>query len=59
MRTGEKKRHLIAVRLTDEEKEKLDYLVTTLDRSNAWIIRRLLSAATVEQIQVLSGGNKQ
>jgi predicted transcriptional regulator len=58
MKAGEKKRNLIAVRLTDAEKEKLDYLATTFDRSYPWIIRCLLSEATVERLQVLCGGNK-
>jgi predicted transcriptional regulator len=59
MKGGEKKRNLVAVRLTDAEKEKLDRLATTLDRSCPWIIRRLLSEATVERLQALCGGNER
>jgi predicted transcriptional regulator len=58
MSKGEKKRHMIAIRLTDAEKEKLDYLAATLDRDYPWIIRHLLSEATVERLQVPYGGNK-
>jgi predicted DNA-binding protein len=51
VRTGERKRHIIAVRLTDTEKEKLEYLAKTLDRSTAWIVNRLISQVTIDQLQ--------
>jgi predicted DNA-binding protein len=58
VRTGERKRHIIAVRLTDREKEKLEYLAKTLDRSNAWIVSRLISQVTIDQLQAPYEGNE-
>jgi predicted transcriptional regulator len=58
MKAGEKKRNVITVRLTDKEKEKLDYLATTLDRSNAWIVSRLISRATIDRLQEPYEGNE-
>ncbi|MDR0638565.1 MAG: hypothetical protein LBG27_06665 [Spirochaetaceae bacterium] len=55
MNKGEKKRHVVTVRLTDAKKAKLEKLAKTFDMSYSWIINRLISAATVEQIRGIDG----
>jgi hypothetical protein len=57
----EEKENVVCIRLTNRDKEKLDYLTETLDRSPSWIFNRLFSEATVEYLQVLcgSGGRRE
>jgi predicted transcriptional regulator len=50
-----KKRNIVTVRLTDTKKAKLDKLSKTFDMSYSWIINRLISVATVEQIREIDG----
>jgi predicted transcriptional regulator len=59
MKGGEKKRNVVSIRITDDEQAKLDNFAKTFDRPYAWIFRRLLSAATVEQIRDTFGGIKK
>ena len=57
MSKGEKKRNLVAVRLTDEELEHLKYLADKDDRTYSYVISHLISAEYNRLVQALDGGS--
>jgi predicted DNA-binding protein len=56
MKTSEKKRNLVAARLTDEELERLKYLADKDDRTYSYVISHLISAEYNRLVQERGGG---
>jgi predicted DNA-binding protein len=56
MSKGEKKRNLVAVRLTDKELDRLKYLADQDDRTYSYVISNLISAEYNRLVQGQDGG---
>jgi predicted DNA-binding protein len=56
VKTSEKKRNLVAARLTDEELERLKYLADKDDRTYSYVISHLISAEYNRLVQERDAG---
>jgi predicted DNA-binding protein len=57
MSKGEKKRNLVAVRLTDEELDHLKYLADKDDRTYSYVISHLISVEYNRIVRAQGGGD--
>lgn len=52
------KKAMVSTRISAEDREKLDSLCVSLDRSQAWIISALIRGASVDLLQAISEGGR-